>query len=113
VKKLLLLPVVALISFSPVESANASGYAQNICEYVSADDKKRLRSFLKSNKLKIRKIFDGIQCNGKNMLAFASEQNAIQTGTLIINKLPKKKVESNLASLSSGLVDAANKRINS
>ena len=91
-KKLLLVPAVALLSvssFTPV--ANASSMAQSLCEYVSADDKKRLRSFLKSNNLKIRKVFDGVQCNGQDLLAFASSNNAVKTGAMMINKLPKAK----------------------
>lgn len=113
-KKFLLVPAVALIStFSVAPTANASNLAVSLCEYVSADDKKRLRSFLKSNNLKIRKVFDGVQCNGQNLLEFASSKNAVKTGSLMINKLPKSKVESTIASLTSTeLVAVANKRVN-
>ncbi|NMP32537.1 DUF3718 domain-containing protein [Thalassotalea sp. M1531] len=113
-KKYLLVPAVALIStFSVAPTANASNLAASLCEYVSADDKKRLRSFLKSNNLKIRKVFDGVQCNGQNLLEFASSKNAVKTGSLMINKLPKSKVESTIASLTSTeLVAVANKRVN-
>ena len=111
-KNVILIPVVAAlaVSFAPVSQANV---AQNLCEYVSVDDKKRLRSFLKSNKLKIRNIFSGVQCNGENLLAFAASKNAVKTGSMIISKLPKKVVASNKASLGATqeLVDAANKRI--
>lgn len=113
-KILLLVPAIVLlnVSFSPV--ASASNIAQSLCEYVSADDKKRLRSFLKTNKLKIRKVFDGIQCNGQNLLSFASDHNSVKTGTLMINKLPKAKVEKVLASINSPELNAAaQKRINS
>lgn len=117
-KKLLLTPAIVLfsvsssVSFTPV--ANASNVAQTLCEYVSADDKKRLRSYLKTNKLKIRQIFDGVQCNGQNLLSFASSKNAVKTGTLMINKLPKAKVSKVLASISSTELNAAaQKRISS
>lgn len=95
----------------PVSGANA---AATICEYVASDDKKRLRSFLKANKLKIRRIFSQVQCNGQNLLAFAVSSGAIQTGTLMISKLPKKVVSANLTVLQSGaqpLIDAANARL--
>lgn len=112
-KKLLLVPFVALLSFSVAPVSNATSFAQSMCEYVSVDDKKRLRSFLKSNKLKIRNVFDGVQCNGQNLLAFASDKNAVKTGTLMINKLPKKVVAKNLTTISSAaLVEVANKRVN-
>jgi len=113
-KKLLIVSAVALIStISVAPQAKASNIAQSLCEYVSADDKKRLRSFLKSNNLKVREVFDGVQCNGQNLLAFASTRNAIKTGSLMINKLPKSKVEASLALItSSELAAKANKRVN-
>ena len=111
-KKLVLVPALALMSLSVTPVAQASNVAQSLCEYVSVDDKKRLRSFLKSNKLKIRAIFDGVQCNGKNLLAFASDNNSVKTGAMMINKLPKKTVKTHLATItSSELAAAANKRV--
>lgn len=112
-KQLLLISAIALISLSVTPVANANT-AQSLCEYVAVDDKKRLRTYLKSNKLKIRKVFDGVQCNGQNLLAFASSKNATKTGSLMISKLPKKTVTAVLPSITQqDLVDAANKRINS
>ncbi len=88
-KKLLLIPlsVFMLVGYMPL--ANASNIAQSVCEYIAADDKKRLRSYLKANRLKVRYIFADIECNGVNLLAFAAKAKAIKTGTLMINKLPK------------------------
>ncbi len=106
--------VLTVMSALSIPQAQAANVAQTICEYVAADDKKRMRSFLKTNKLKIRRIFDGIQCNGKNILIFASLNNSVATGSLIIRKLPKKVVSANLEALQSGsqsLIDAANARI--
>jgi len=118
-KKLLLASTITALTLTSVFTStqvNANNIAQSVCEYVAADDKKRMRSFLKSNKLKIRSIFDGIQCNGKNLLEFAVAQNSVKTGELIIKKLSKKVVSENLTSLQAGsqpLVDAANKRVSS
>ena len=112
-KKLLIVPVIALMSVTLTPVVHAGDIAQTLCEYVSADDKSRMRSYLKSNKIKIRNVFDGIQCNGQNLLAFASQKNSLVTGTLMINKLPKRKVEGVLASIQSPeLTAAAQKRIN-
>jgi hypothetical protein len=117
-KKLLLastITILTLTSVVTVPEVQAANIAQSICEYVAADDKKRMRSFLKTNKLKIRNIFDGIQCNGKNLLEFAATQGAVDTGSLIITKLPKDVVSANLAVIQSGspLFDAANERVSS
>ena len=113
-KKLLLVPAIALISsVSVAPAANASDIAKSLCEYVSADNKKRLRSFLKSNNLKIRSVFDGVQCNGQNLLEFASANNAVKTGSLMISKLPKSKVQDTIATITSAeLAAAADKRVN-
>ncbi|WDE06886.1 DUF3718 domain-containing protein [Thalassomonas viridans] len=87
--------LAASVSFAPQASANDS-ISLRVCEYVSVNDKRRLRSFLKDRKLKIRSIFDGLQCNGQNLLEFAAASNALDTGELIINKLPVKTVAANL-----------------
>jgi len=118
-KKLLLAATFTALTITSIISmpqAHAQNIAQSVCDYVAVDDKKRMRSFLKTNKLKIRSIFNGVQCNGQNLLTFAADKGSIKTGTLIISKLPKKVVSANLASIQSGskeLVDAANARVNS
>ena len=118
-KKLLIastITVLTLTSALTTPKAQAADIATSICEYVAADDKKRMRSFLKTNKLKIRRIFDNIQCNGKNLLEFASTSGSVETGSLMISKLPKKVVSANLAVLQTGsqpLIDAANARVSS
>ena len=106
-KKLLLVTTMTALTMTSIISAPKAH---------AADDKKRMRSFLKSNKLKIRNIFDGIQCNGQNLLEFAATKGSIETGSLMISKLPKKTVSANLALIQNGsqpLIDAANERVSS
>mgnify|MGYP003959548111 FL=1 len=118
-KKLLLVSTITALTLTTVVTtpqAQAANIAQSVCEYVAADDKKRMRSFLKTNKLKIRSIFKGIQCNGKNLLVFAAAQGSVETGSMMISRLPKKVVSANLDLLQSGsqpLLEAANKRVSS
>ena len=118
-KKLLLVTIITALTMTSIVSApkaQAADIAQSICDYIAADDKRRMRSFLKSNKLKIRNIFTGIQCNGKNLLEFAATNGSVKTGTLMISKLPKQTVSDNLAHIQNGsqpLIDAANKRVSS
>jgi hypothetical protein len=118
-KKLLIASTITILTLTSVVStpqAQATNIAQSICEYVAADDKKRMRSFLKMNKLKIRRIFDGIECNGQNLLEFASTSGSVETGSLMISKLPKSVVSANLALLQTGskpLIDVANERVSS
>lgn len=112
-KNILLVATITLLAISYSEKSQAQNVAKSLCEYVSVDDKSRLRSFLRTNKLKIRTIFDDVKCNGQNLVAFAGSSNAIKTGTLMLGKLPKSKVEELLASITSAeLSAAAKKRIN-
>ena len=116
-KKLLLVSTITALTLTSVVStpkAQAANIAQSLCEYVAVDDKRRMRSFLKTNKLKIRSIFNAIQCNGKNLLVFAAAQGSVEVGSMIIAKLPKKVVSQNLSLIQSSsqpLTDAANERV--
>ncbi len=112
-KKIILLSAVIAASLLTTTSANANNMTLRICEYVQANDKSRLRSFLKQNKLKIRNIYDGLECNGDNLLIFAAKSKALEVGEFIIGKLPAKKVKTeidNLAKHSAHLAEEARDR---
>ena len=112
-KTLLIISVItAAISYAP--PSKADNMSLRICEYVSVNDKTRLRSFLKSKKLKVRSIFKDIQCNRQNLLEFAASSNALDVGEFIINKLPVKIVTANVENIykhSAHLANVAKKRI--
>jgi len=100
-KKILIASLIsAAFAMTPTAHA-ADSSALRICEYVSVNDKKRLRSFLKSKKLKIRKIFKNVKCNGQNLLIFAATSNALDVGELLIGKLSKKIAAANLEEVAS------------
>jgi len=99
-KKILLASSIIAASFIMLPSAQAAdATAKRICEYISVDDKTRLRSFLKQNKLKIRNIYKGLTCNGDNLLIFAAKSKALDTGEFIIGKTSKSIVSDNLAEI--------------
>lgn len=79
---------VAALSFSHSAKADAQ-LAASLCEYVAANDKKSLRKKLKSSRVKVRNIFDGVQCGGINLLRHAIASNAVDTGEFIVKNLPK------------------------
>lgn len=114
-KKILLISSIIAASFISLPSAQAAdAAAMRICEYISVDDKTRLRSFLKQNKLKIRNIFKGMTCNGDNLLIFAARSKALDTGEFIIGKVSKSIVKDNIdgiAKLSSHLAEDAKDRV--
>ncbi|MBD1581074.1 DUF3718 domain-containing protein [Pseudoalteromonas sp. S16_S37] len=84
--------VVASMSFSNQANADEQ-LAVSLCEYIAADDKGSLRKKLKSSRVKIRNIFDSVQCNGNNMLRHAIASNAADTGEFIVKNLPKSSLE--------------------
>jgi len=120
-KNVLLLPLFCSVSWlsgivalTIPAPAHAVNIAQSICEYVAADDKKRMRSFLRTNKIKIRNIFKDIECNNQNLLEFAATRGSVKTGELMISKLPKHIVKANIPKIQANqaLVDKAKERIN-
>lgn len=91
-KKLILIPLSVLV-FAGAPEANADdSMSVRICEYVQANDKQRLRKFLKTQKLNIRSIYKDLRCNQDNLLIFAAKAKALDVGDFIIGKLPSKEV---------------------
>lgn len=80
-------------------TASAFNIAQSVCDYIAADDKKRLRKLLKSNHLKLRKLQKEVTCNGKDLLLFAADRKSQTVGALLVKKLPKKILSANLAAV--------------
>jgi len=112
-KALLITNLLAAGALFITPSAQADNLSLRICEYVQANDKNRLRSFLKQNKIKIRNIYDGLECNGDNLLIFSAKSKALEVGEFIISKLPAKKVKAeidNLAKHSAHLAEEAKDR---
>lgn len=112
-KKVLLTASLLTLSAAITPIAHADDISLRLCEYVQANDKNRLRAFLKQNKLKIRNFYDDLTCNGDNLLIFAAKSNAIEVGKFIIGNLPVKKVKDeldNIAKHSAELAEEANNR---
>jgi hypothetical protein len=64
----------------------------SICNFVAADDKNRLRKKLRSSKVKLRNIYDGVTCDGLNLLQFAMKKGSINVGQYIVKRLPTSKL---------------------
>lgn len=62
--------------------------AASMCDYVAADDKNRLRKVLSDYRLRLRNIYDGVVCNGDNLLRHAFKSNANDVGEFIAKQLP-------------------------
>ncbi|TKB50924.1 DUF3718 domain-containing protein [Ferrimonas aestuarii] len=72
--------------FSQPVNANEQLIA-NICQYVQADNKSRLRKKLKESRVKVRAIYSGVKCNGESMVRSAMTNNADGVGVFLVKKL--------------------------
>ncbi|MFT5163592.1 MAG: hypothetical protein ACI9FJ_002188 [Alteromonadaceae bacterium] len=86
--------VVLAASFVVSKPAMANdALVVSICNYVAADDKNRLRKKLKSSKVKLRNIYDGVSCNGLSLLQFSMSKKANNVGVYIVKRLPGSKLK--------------------
>jgi len=112
--KLLFIPASFLIFISVPKAEAYDNMSLRICEYVQANDKNRLRKFLKSKKIKIRNIYKDLRCNKDNLLVFAAKSKSLDVGDFLIGKIPSKAVLKeidNIAEHSPHLAAVAKKRV--
>lgn len=89
---------VSLLFFAqPKTPAYASGADQLvllICNNIKGDDKYRLRKLLKENRLKVKKIYGAVKCNGLTMVRYAIKSNASKVGVFIVKRVPGSQIAS-------------------
>jgi hypothetical protein len=93
-KKYTIITAAALsLCLTTQASADINESLQNICTIVKSDDKRELRRKMKSVQsdynLKLRDYYSGITCGGKSLIKSSFEYDSIETGTLLIKKMPK------------------------
>ena len=85
-----------LFAMSGTASAGVEEDLQNICTIVKADDKSELRKKMKrmqsDYRLKLHDYYSGITCGGQSLIRTAMLNNAVEAGTLLIKKMPKKEL---------------------
>jgi hypothetical protein len=71
---------------------------QNICTIVKTDDKSELRKKMKKvqsdYRMKLKDYYSGVTCGGNSLIRTALLNNAIETGTLLVKKMPKGDLSS-------------------
>lgn len=84
------------LAISGTAQADVNVALQNICTIVKADDKTELRKKMKKvqadYKLKLQDYYNGISCNGESLIRIAFLNNAVNTGTLLVKKMPKSQL---------------------
>jgi hypothetical protein len=83
----------ASLIFAGNAQADVSEALQNICTIVKADDKGELRKKMKrvqsDYRLKLKDYYTGVSCGGNSLIRTAMLNDAVQTGTLMVKKMPK------------------------
>ena len=85
--------VTASLIFVGNAQADVNEALQNICTIVKADDKGELRKKMKrvqsDFRLKIKDYYTGVSCGGNSLIRTAMLNDAIETGILMVKKMPR------------------------
>ncbi len=96
VKNSIVIATASLI-FAGNAQADVSEALQNICTIVKADDKGELRKKMKrvqsDYRLKLKDYYTGVSCGGNSLIRTAMLNNAVETGTLMVKKMPKRDLK--------------------
>ncbi|MFT6283767.1 MAG: hypothetical protein ACJAXM_000226 [Arenicella sp.] len=88
----------ASLIFAGNAQADVSEALQNICTIVKADDKGELRKKMKrvqsDYRLKLKDYYTGVSCGGNSLIRTAMLNNAVETGTLMVKKMPRGDLSS-------------------
>ncbi|MFQ3199050.1 MAG: hypothetical protein ACI8R9_000442 [Paraglaciecola sp.] len=83
----------ASLIIASMAQADVNQALQNICTIVKADDKGELRKKMKlvqsDYRLKLQDYYSAISCDGNSLIRTAILNNAVETGTLMIKKMPR------------------------
>ncbi|MBO1255755.1 DUF3718 domain-containing protein [Alteromonas sp. 5E99-2] len=92
-----LILATATLGFSvPAQAQDVSEALANICTIIKADDKgelrKKMRTVQSDYNMKLRDYYSGISCNGNSLIRTAMLSDAVETGTLLVKKMPKSEL---------------------
>jgi len=77
----------------PDERYESSDLTKEICNYIATNDKNRLRKKLRTSKIKLRNVYDGLTCNGLSLLQFSMKKDAVSLGLYIVKRLPSSHLK--------------------
>lgn len=88
--------IAGSLMFAGTAQADINAALQNICTIVKTDDKGELRKKMKKvqsdYRLKLKDYYSGISCGGNSLIRTAMLSSAVETGTLLVKKMPKKEL---------------------
>ncbi len=91
-KALSVIAVVVSPLFAITPASADEQIAQSLCAYVAANDKNSIRKTLSDNRMRIKNVYDGIQCDGLPLIRFAIKHNAADAAEFIVKQLPGSQV---------------------
>ncbi len=91
-KALSVIAVVVSPLFAITPASADEQIAQSLCSYVAANDKNSIRKTLSDNRMRIKNVYDGIQCDGLPLIRFAIKNNAADAAEFIVKQLPGSQV---------------------
>ena len=87
----------ASLMFTGTAQADVNAALQNICTIVKTNDKGELRKKMKKVqsdfRMKLKDYYSGISCGGNSLIRTAMLNEAVDTGTLLVKKMPKKDLK--------------------
>ena len=87
----------ASLMFTGTAQADVNAALQNICTIVKTNDKGELRKKMKKVqsdfRMKLKDYYSGISCGGNSLIRTAMLSEAVDTGTLLVKKMPKKDLK--------------------
>jgi hypothetical protein len=83
---------ILIMSAPKVEAASKQDpFIVSLCEYAKIDNRFQIRKKLKGARLKLRKAYPAIRCEGKKLHAYAVENNALEVIKFIEAKIKAEK----------------------
>ncbi len=87
---------VGMLAFAGSAQADINDDLANICTIVQADDKGELRKKMRlveaDYRLKLHDYYSGVSCSGNSLICTAILNGAVETGTLLVKKMPKSEL---------------------
>lgn len=88
--------IAASLGVTGIAQANVNEALANICTIVQADDKgelrKKMRMVESDYRLKLKDYYSGVSCSGNSLIRTALLNNAVDSGSLLVKKMPKSQL---------------------
>ncbi|MCW8875968.1 MAG: DUF3718 domain-containing protein [Kangiellaceae bacterium] len=77
----------------PAEANNLDRLVVSLCESAKSDDRTGMRKKLKSAKIRLKNIYNGVQCGSEgSLLRVATASGSMEAATFIATKIGKKNL---------------------